>query len=90
MMELRTTRMIVVSSSKEEMITSATHVQHDTKSSRTSKMRKVLQRNMPSTVFNDRWRGLLTRDIATKEGVLAPIPTPVKRSYSDRTGTAFL
>ena len=47
----------------------AIHVKHDTKSSRASKMRRVLLRNILSTSFNNRWKGFFTGDIVTKEHV---------------------
>jgi len=51
---------------REVRINIAIDVQHDTKSSRTSKMRRVLLRSMLSTGFNNRLGGL---DIVTEERV---------------------
>ena len=47
----------------------AIHVKHDTKSSRASKMRRVVLRNILSTSFNNRWKGFFTGDIVTKEHI---------------------
>lgn len=60
------------------------HVEHDTKSSRASKMRRVLLRNMLSTGFNH-WRRLFTGVIVTEERVWpGAMATASGRIYSDR------
>jgi hypothetical protein len=70
MWTLRTASGIVTTGTRLQVeIDIAIHVKHDTRSSRTSKMRRVLLRNMLSMSFNSRWKGLFTGDIVTKEHV---------------------
>ena len=69
MVTLRTTSGIKNPDRREGRSEVAIHVQHDTKSNRASKKRRVLLRNMFSTPFNNRRRGLFAGDIVTKERV---------------------
>ena len=61
------------------------HVQHDTKSNRASKMRRVLLRNMFSMGFHNHLRGLFAGDIVTKERVWPEaIPSASGSIYNER------
>ena len=69
MVTLRTTSGIKNTGGRSERSEIAIHMQHDTKSNRASKKRRVLLRNMFSMGFNNRRRGSFAEDIVTKERV---------------------
>ena len=69
MATLGTTSTSTLTERREVRSKVAIHVQHDTKSNRASKVRRVLLRNTFSTEFNNRWRELFAGDIVTKESV---------------------
>ena len=84
MVTSRTNSGITNSGGREVRINIAIDVQHDIKSSRTSKMRRVPLRIMLSTGFNNRLGGL---DIVTEERVwprvyLQPVEVLIRRTTS--------
>ena len=81
---LRTTRGITYTDRTEVRSEIPIHVQHDTKSNRVSKIRRVLLRNMFSTGFNKLRRGVFAGDIVTKERVWPEaIPSASGSIYSE-------
>jgi hypothetical protein len=84
MVTLRTTSGITTMASRPVRNDIAIQVEHDTKSSRASKTRRVLLSNMLSMGLNTRWRELFAGDIATEERVWPrDIPTASGSIYSD-------